>query len=62
MFEQDFAGKTLLSTGAASGMGLLICKEFLKYGGNVVLADIDEKAMSCWWTLMKRLCANTKND
>ena len=45
MFEQDFAGKTLLSTGAASGMGLLICKEFLKYGGNVVLADIDEKAL-----------------
>ena len=37
----DFKGKTAISTGAASGMGLLFCKEFVNLGGNVVMADIN---------------------
>ena len=45
MFDEEFGRKTLLSTGAASGMGLLICEEFLKYGGNAIMADIDGDAL-----------------
>lgn len=45
MFGDEFKEKTLLSTGAASGMGLLICEEFLRYGGNVIMADIDGEAL-----------------
>lgn len=45
MFDEEFGRKTLLSTGAASGMGLLICEEFLKYGGNAIMADIDGEAL-----------------
>lgn len=41
----DFAGKTLIVTGAASGMGLLCAQEFAKYGANVVMADCNEEAV-----------------
>ena len=37
----DFKGKTAIVTGAASGMALLFCKEFVDLGGNVVMADIN---------------------
>lgn len=33
-------GKTLVVTGAGSGMGLLLAKEFVRLGGNVVMGDI----------------------
>lgn len=38
----DFKGKTAISTGAASGMGLLFAQNFAKLGGNVVLCDVNE--------------------
>jgi len=41
----DFSGKTAISTGAASGMGLLFCQNFAKLGGNVVMCDINEEAL-----------------
>lgn len=40
-----FTGKTAISTGAASGMGLLFCQNFAKLGGNVVMCDINEEAL-----------------
>ncbi|MBQ8291360.1 MAG: SDR family oxidoreductase [Clostridia bacterium] len=46
MFQGEFNGKTLLATGGASGMGLLLCEEFLKYGGNAVLVDINADALA----------------
>ncbi len=43
--EFEFNGKTALITGGASGMGLLSGKCFLERGANVVLCDVDEKAL-----------------
>lgn len=37
----DFYGKTAISTGAASGMGLLFSQCFAALGGNVVLCDVN---------------------
>lgn len=45
MFFGEFENKTVVVTGAASGMGLLLCEEFLKYGGNAVMADINAEAL-----------------
>ena len=41
----DFTGKVALFTGAASGMGLLASKCFVKAGGCVVMTDIHETAL-----------------
>lgn len=41
----DFTGKTAVSTGAASGMGLLFAQNFAALGGNVVLCDINEEVI-----------------
>lgn len=41
----DFSGKTAISTGAASGMGLLFAQNFAKRGGNVVLCDVNEETL-----------------
>jgi len=38
----DFTEKTAISTGAASGMGLLFAQNWAEFGGNVVLCDINE--------------------
>ena len=38
----NFQGKTAISTGAASGMGLLFAQNFASLGGNVVLCDVNE--------------------
>lgn len=38
----NFTGKTAISTGAASGMGLLFAQCFANLGGNVVMCDVDE--------------------
>ena len=42
----NFEGKTAISTGAASGMGLLFAQNFAKLGGNVVLCDINEEVIN----------------
>lgn len=42
----NFNGKTAISTGAASGMGLLFAENFASLGGNVVLCDVNEKVLN----------------
>ena len=42
----DFTGKTAISTGAASGMGLLFAQNFADLGGNVVMCDVNEEVLS----------------
>lgn len=42
----NFQGKTAISTGAASGMGLLFAQNFASLGGNAVLCDVNEKALA----------------
>ena len=41
----DFTNKTAISTGAASGMGLLFSENFASLGGNVVMADVNEESL-----------------
>ena len=41
----DFSGKTAISTGAASGMGLLFAENFAELGGNVVMCDVNEEIL-----------------
>lgn len=41
----NFSGKTAISTGAASGMGLLFAQNFANLGGNVVLCDVNEEVL-----------------
>ena len=41
----DFSGKVAISTGAASGMGLLFAESFAELGGDVVLADVNEEVI-----------------
>ena len=41
----DFTGKTAISTGAASGMGLLFAQNFAALGGNVVMCDVNEAVL-----------------
>lgn len=41
----NFNNKTAISTGAASGMGLLFAEAFAELGGNVVMCDIDLKKL-----------------
>jgi len=42
---RDLEGKTAVVTGSASGMGLAFAESFGREGMNVVLADIEEKAL-----------------
>ena len=42
----DFHGKTAISTGAASGMGLLFAQNFAALGGNVLLCDVNEPVLN----------------
>ena len=42
----NFEGKVAISTGAASGMGLLFAQNFADLGGNVVMCDVNEAALS----------------
>ena len=41
----DFTGKTAISTGAASGMGLLFAQNFAELGGNVVMCDVNKEVL-----------------
>ena len=41
----DFTGKTAISTGAASGMGLLFAQNIVELGGNAVLCDVNEEVL-----------------
>lgn len=41
----DFTGKVAISTGAASGMGLLFAQNFVALGGNVVMCDVNEQVL-----------------
>ena len=45
-FGAEFAGKTAISTGAASGMGLLFAQNFAALGGNVVMCDVNEAVLN----------------
>lgn len=42
----DFKGKVAISTGAASGMGLLFAESFALLGGNVVMCDVNEEVLA----------------
>lgn len=42
----NFTGKVAVSTGAASGMGLLFSENFAALGGDVVLCDINEQVLN----------------
>ncbi len=44
-WDFDFHGKTAISTGAASGMGLLFAQNFARLGGNVVLCDVNAETL-----------------
>ena len=41
----DFTGKVAISTGAASGMGLLFAENFAELGGSVALCDVNEEVL-----------------
>ncbi len=41
----DFTNQVAISTGAASGMGLLFAENWASFGGNVVLCDVNEKIL-----------------
>ena len=42
----NFESKVAISTGAASGMGLLFAQNWAELGGNVVLCDVNEKVLN----------------
>lgn len=42
----DFTGKVAISTGAASGMGLLFAQNWASLGGCVVLCDVNEAVLN----------------
>ena len=42
----NFANMTAISTGAASGMGLLFAQNFAALGGNVVMCDVNEAVLT----------------
>lgn len=42
----NFKNKVAISTGAASGMGLLFAECFAELGGNVVMCDVNEKVLA----------------
>lgn len=42
----NFESKVAISTGAASGMGLLFAQNWVNLGGNVVMCDVNEEALN----------------
>lgn len=55
---QSFEGKTAVITGSASGMGLAFAECFGREGMNVVMADIEEKALRAGAAGVEALGAN----
>ncbi len=51
---RDFAGKTAVVTGAASGMGLAFAERFAAEGMKVVLADIETDALNAAVTRLEQ--------
>lgn len=45
MSELEFAGKSVVITGAAAGMGKAITLNFLKNGATVVAVDLNQDAL-----------------
>lgn len=43
---KEFAGKTAVITGAASGIGLALSQLFLERGMNVVMSDVETQALT----------------
>lgn len=41
----DFKGKVAISTGAASGMGLLFGQNWAEFGGNVIMCDVNQAVL-----------------
>lgn len=41
----NFTNKTAISTGAASGMGLLFAQNWADLGGNVIMCDVNEEVL-----------------
>ena len=41
----EFLNKVAISTGAASGMGLLFAQNFAALGGNVIMCDVNEEVL-----------------
>lgn len=54
MAIKDLAGKTAVVTGAASGIGLAMTEAFLREGAKVVMADVEEEALSREATRVQR--------
>ena len=46
MKAMNFQDMVAISTGAASGMGLLFAENFAELGGNVVMCDVNEEILS----------------
>ncbi len=42
----NFSGITAISTGAASGMGLLFAQSFTDLGGNILMCDVNETTLN----------------
>ena len=42
----EFTGKTAISTGAASGMGLLFAQNWTELGGNAVMCDVNDAKLA----------------
>ena len=42
----NFHGQVAISTGAASGMGLLFAENVANLGGNVVMCDVNEQVIA----------------
>ena len=42
----EFKNKVAISTGAASGMGLLFAENIAALGGNVVMCDVNEEVLA----------------
>ena len=57
-----FEGKTAISTGAASGMGLLFSEMFAREGGNVVMCDVNEPVLKEKAAAMKSVLSEKVRD
>ena len=60
IFHLDqLAGETAVVTGAASGIGLALCKAFAQQEMNIVLADIDQEQLNTAEATIKSFGVNT---